>query len=115
MTSASPSPVFQHPRWGLCELIRIEGTNWVIRVKSSGVTLRIPSELRSAFQAVTSGVIVSAVPPLPAAAQKPFDPRRKARRVLESLRVGLPSLDGTNRHLAVGFEHMTSRLKTWLT
>jgi hypothetical protein len=38
---------------------------------------------------------------------------RNARRVIESLRIGLPTLDGSTRHLAVGF-HETEKLINWL-
>jgi hypothetical protein len=41
-----------HSKWGQCELLRVEGTDWIVALKSSGVRFRVPPEKRSQFQIV---------------------------------------------------------------
>jgi len=41
-----------HARLGLCELLRVEGTDWIVEAESSRVRYRVPPEKRSQFQAV---------------------------------------------------------------
>lgn len=100
----------RHPQWGPCELVRVEATDWIVRVESTGIEYRISSERRGQFEVVNDE-------PKPSGEERtPRAPRRivvrdkaaarKARRVIESLRIGLPSLDGSTRRLAVGFSEI---------
>ena len=100
----------RHPKLGPCDLVRVEATDWIVRVESTGILFRIPSEARSQFDTVRDEAPVPPESParIEVAALQCPDARR-ARRVIESLRVGLPSLDGTTRQLAVGF-HKTESL-----
>ncbi|HVC98416.1 MAG TPA: BREX system ATP-binding domain-containing protein [Pirellulales bacterium] len=43
-----------HPRLNLCELVRIEGTDWIVKVLSSGIHFRVPPEKRSEYRVVAS-------------------------------------------------------------
>ena len=123
MTSSGVVKLLHH-QLGRCELIRVEGTDWIIRVVSTGVRFRIRSEARSQFEIIhetpppvvevrpaVEFVVPSAVevrPPVEFVVPTSTAPRI-ARRAIESLRVGLPSLDGGTRQLAVGFRE-TERL-----
>lgn len=108
----------RHAQWGPCELVRVEATDWIVRVESTGVQYRVSSERRGQFQ-----VIHDEIEP-PSQDSEPPQPRqivvrggaaaRNARRVIESLRVGLPSLDGSTRRLAVGSKEMESLIKSFL-
>lgn len=92
-----------HQTLGLCELLRIEGTDWIVEA-AGGVRYRVPPDKRSQFQVVHEA---KQQPPksLVQATPAPLaNPGRHARRVIESLRIGLPCLDGHTRKLAVGFQ-----------
>jgi len=109
----------QHPQWGPCELVRVEATDWIVRVQSTGVRYRVSPERRGQFE-----FIHDEPPELPSNDHKPRPPRRvavcdnaaarNARRVIESLRIGLPSLDGSTRQLAVGFTEMKDLIGSFL-
>lgn len=108
----------RHPQWGPCELVRVEATDWIVRIESTGIQYRISSERRGQFELVHEG------PEPPPEEPKPHPPRRivvrdnaaarNARRVIESLRIGLPSLDGSTRRLAVGFSEMQRLIDSFL-
>ena len=107
----------RHPQWGLCELVRVEATDWIVRVESTGVQYRVSSERRGQFEVVHDE-------PEPSDKQRPRPKiravvldnaaARNARRVIESLRIGLPSLDGSTRRLAVGFSEMERLIGSFL-
>lgn len=188
-------PKLAHPRLGFCELVRIEGTDWIVRAASTGVHYRVPPEKRSQFQpaensprlapsatrhsptplaktapdvvgaGISSGQPIIRPPPPPRPVRKTEEPGhvasrpegmksppppharillkakeaspetefkrgalptrddalaqtvpnvRLARRVIESLRVGLPSIDGSTRHLAVGFDEVRLTIDQFL-
>jgi len=106
----------RHPKWGPCELIRIEGIDWIVRVDSTGILFRVRPEGRGQFEVIRDTPQrppEEPVAPAPRLPVKSIDARR-ARRAIESLRVGLPSLDGTTRQLAVGFNETESLIRTFL-
>ncbi|GEM_PF-4648774 len=100
----------RHRQWGPCQLVRVEATDWIVRVESTGVLYRVRSEARSQFEIVRDlpPPVVAVGPPVEAIVPTASAARR-ARRAIESLRVGLPTLDGSTRQLAVGFAE-TERL-----
>lgn len=156
----------QHAKLGRCEIVRVEATDWIVRVAATGLLFRIPPDKRGQFQVtvVPPSVMVppshsvdetptvtgppsriqspplneqDAVPldqPLlvqlpppriqaPLATQPPLltNPSstnhmesRAARRTIESLRIGLPSLNGTTHKLAVGFQEIEKTLSSFL-
>lgn len=107
----------RHPQWGPCELVRVEATDWIVRVGSTGVQYRVSSERRGQFEVIHDEIESPR-------GQKSYQPKRiavrdnaaarNARRVVESLRIGLPSLDGSTRRLAVGFREMESLIGSFL-
>jgi hypothetical protein len=103
-----------HSRFGQCELVRIEGTDWIVQIQSSGVRYRIPPDKRSQFAVHQEPPpVLPAIVDLQAIGSKPTVGRH-ARRIIESLRIGLPSLDGSSRHLAVGLEEITKLIVQFL-
>lgn len=145
-----PTPLAKlvHPSLGLCELVRVEATDWIVRQESTGVQYRVPTERRAQFtvcekqppEAQTEPLPVAEKPPrnhtspststdtskgidTPSTAARgdstngavPANPGRHARRTIESLRVGLPSLDGSTRRLAVGFDEMNRLVTNFLS
>jgi len=69
MASAAAVSKLSHPRLGQCELVRIEGTDWIVKVTSSGVRYRVPPEKRSEFKLVVEVVsVTSNAPARPVAA-----------------------------------------------
>lgn len=50
MFSATPHRKVWHPLWGGGSLIRIEGTDWIIRLEPSGKCIRIPTDKRFEFE-----------------------------------------------------------------
>ncbi|MEX0718950.1 MAG: BREX system ATP-binding domain-containing protein [Planctomycetaceae bacterium] len=112
--ASSSSAILKHPRWGSCELVRIEGTDWIVRVIATGRFLRVPSERRSEFDTVGA--------PLPPPIPQPNSPagnfqrteERNARCIIESLRIGLPSADGSTRQLAVGYNKTERFIREFL-
>lgn len=120
---AAPVTHLVHPKWGACELIGTEGTNWLIRVVSSGQTLRFPSEARREFRVeggdsptVQRPVPIAAPASLPSSPPQLYPPGhpRLLRRAFESLRTGLPPLDGVARQLAMGFDAMEGPFHSFL-
>lgn len=105
----------RHSQWGPCQLVRVEATDWIVRIESTGVLYRIRSEGRSQFEFVrdTPRPVVAARPPIellvPTSAAA-----RNARRAIESMRVGLPSLDGGTRQLATGFNETEGMIRLFL-
>jgi hypothetical protein len=119
--TASLIAKLRHPQLGLCELVRVEATDWIIRVQTNGNHYRVSPERRGQFEIVRE----STEPTRPTRPKQRSQPQkdlsrrndptsRNARRVIESLRVGLPSLDGSTRQLAVGFTEMESLIKSFL-
>lgn len=135
------STKLRHPLLGACTLVRVEGTDWIVRVESNSVFHRIPAVKRSEFalaqqdsglSAATS--VAPVIPTRSGPAREPiartskrppthvnnfatpheFGEKRHVRRIIESLRVGLPSLDGPSRKLAVGFDELSKLLGTFL-
>ena len=131
--SSQPLVKLVHPNLGLCELVRIEATDWIVRVESTGVQYRVRTERRSQFTVCETAPEIqyelqltapepsstnheNRTPPRcvtdraesspQASSANGFITRRHARRTIESLRVGLPSFDGSTRQLAVGFGEM---------
>lgn len=103
-----------HERLGLCELLRIEGTDWIVEA-AGGIRFRIPPDKRSQFQVVQVAVQQPPKSLVPSTPAPPIaHPGRHARRVIESLRIGLPSLDGHTRKLAVGFQDINRFIKGFL-
>lgn len=101
-----------HDHWGLCDLLRVEGTDWIVEAPG-GVRIRIPPDKRSQFQPLQA----AQQPPRSTGPAKPSpiaNPGRHARRIIESLRTGLPSLDGHTRQLAVGFQEADRFIKGFL-
>jgi hypothetical protein len=47
----------EHPKWGRCELVRVEGTDWVVRLASNGTLYRFPPSTRSQFTHVAGHVV----------------------------------------------------------
>ena len=100
----------QHPVWGACELIRVEGTDWIVRVVRDGRQLRVAPTARRQYtvqssDAPTTGA--SSGPPLdgtaaPATAHVSAEVRA-LRRMFQSLSNGLPPTDGQASRIAVGF------------
>lgn len=41
-----------HPTWGECELVRVEGTEWIVRMLSNGKLYRFPPGTRASFRKV---------------------------------------------------------------
>ena len=110
---AKGSTKLLHELLGLCELLRVEGTDWVVET-SHGVRYRVPPDKRSQFQVIQESTqqpskTAGAATPPPVA-----NPGRHARRIIESLRIGLPSLDGYTRQLAVGFQETNQFITTFL-
>lgn len=105
----------RHAQLGLCELVRVEATDWIVRVESTGILFRVPSEVRSQFERVRDSAPAIAEAPvrieIPAGKSATA---KRARRIIESLRVGLPSLDGSTRRLAVGFREIESLINRFL-
>ena len=101
-----------HARLGLCELVRVEGTDWIVESTANHVCYRVPPEKRSQFQVAREAPRPTPKPSSENILSPKSADARNARRVIESLRVGLPSLDGTTRQLAVGFRE-TEKLINW--
>jgi hypothetical protein len=101
-----------HARLGLCELVRVEGTDWIVKPTSGGVHYRVPPEKRSQFQPVREAPRPAPQPSFERIPSPKSLAGRNARRMIESLRIGLPTLNGSTRHLAVGF-HETDKLINW--
>ena len=108
----------RHSRWGACELVRVEATDWIVRVESTGVQYRVSSERRGQFEVIydepEQPPEEPKVRPLRRVAVRDDAAARNARRVIESLRIGLQSLDGSTRRLAVGFKEMQRLIGTFL-
>jgi hypothetical protein len=102
----------RHSRLGLCELVRVEGTDWIVESRSNHVHYRVPPEKRSQFQVVREAPLPPPKPWFENIPSTKSADARNARRVIESLRIGLPSLDGNTRQLAVGFCE-TEKLINW--
>jgi hypothetical protein len=102
-----------HERLGLCELLRVEGTDWIVEA-AGGVRYRIPPDKRSQFQVIQESTQQPPKPVGPATPLPIANPGRHARRIIESLRIGLPSLDGHTRQLAVGFQETNRFIKGFL-
>ena len=102
-----------HERLGLCELLRVEGTDWIVEA-AGGVRHRIPPDKRSQFQVVQESTQQRSKAVGPATPSPIANPGRHARRIIESLRIGLPSLDGHTRALAVGFQETNRFIKNFL-
>lgn len=103
-----------HDRFGICDLLRVEGTDWIVEA-AGGVRYRIPPDKRSQFQVIQEmahqpAKVMSKGDSLPK-----VNPGRHARRTIESLRIGLPSLDGHTRQLAVGFNEMNTFIEDFLS
>jgi len=103
-----------HARLGLCELVRVEGTDWIVESKSNHVHYRVPSEKRSQFQVVREPTVPTPKPAFESIPSPKSADARNARRVIESLRIGLPSFDGNTRHLAVGFRETEKLINRFL-
>ena len=113
--TASLVTQLRHSQWGPCQLVRVEATDWIVRVESTGVLYRVRSEARSQFEVVRN------TPTPDVAARSPIEfviptsaAARNARRAIESMRVGLPSLDGSTRQLATGFNETESLIRRFL-
>lgn len=105
----------RHSQWGLCQLVRVEATDWIVRVGSTGVLYRVRSESRAHFEVIRDKTPPFVAPHPPIASVTPNSPAaRNARRAIESLRVGLPSLDGTTRQLAIGFDQTDRMIRQFL-
>ncbi len=102
-----------HDRFGLCELLRIEGTDWIVEA-AGGIRYRVPPDKRTQFQIVQETAQQPSKPVVQAAGSPISHSGRHARRVIESLRIGLPSLDGHTRQLAVGFQETSRFIKGFL-
>ncbi len=144
-------PKLCHARLGVCELLRIEGTDWVVRVIDTGGIYRFPSERRREFRVQAATPVIEASPragplspPMVVAPPSPTpqlqrsatgganaphawtgtrvrtDPSlrdadpRGLRRAFESIRSGLPALDGCARRLSMGFSEFSRTLQGFL-
>src|SRR6516162_6600325 len=103
-----------HARLGLCELVRVEGTDWIVKPTSSRVHYRVPPEKRSQFQPVREAPQPAPQPSFERIPSPKSPAGRNARRMIESLRIGLPCLDGSTRRLAVGFHEMEKLINGFL-
>jgi hypothetical protein len=106
---------FRHCKWGPCTFLRVEGADWIVRVDSSNVLLRVRPEHRVQFEIIQEKHTPTPEPPDASTPSLRSSPQsRRARRAIESLRVGLPSLDGTTRRLAVGFRDTEKLMQAFL-
>jgi hypothetical protein len=103
-----------HDKLGLFDLVRLEGTTWIVR-DTRGNEYRVPPEKRKLFRVVqdSTSTTISTSPNTPRII--PANPGLHARRIIQSLRVGLPSLDDRTRQLAVGFEETKRFIRRFLT
>lgn len=102
-----------HERLGQCKLLRIEGTDWIVETPG-GVRYRIPPDKRSQFKPVQEVAQKPSKPLGPATHFPRGSPGRQARQVIDSLRTGLPSLEGQTRKLAVGFQETNQFITDFL-
>ncbi len=49
MSTAGVLATLHHPKWGACELVRVEGTDWIVRLLSNGKLYRFPPSTRGQF------------------------------------------------------------------
>ncbi len=110
-----------HPDLGPCDILRIEGTDWVIKAVNTGKVYRVPPAQRVRFSTGQPAASTPAQQDVPAASPPaaPHAPPgtppdvRTLRRVIESLRNGLPPLERHGRSLAVGFNHTLTALNAF--
>ncbi len=141
-----------HPRLGLCHLVAVEGTDWIVLSISTGKRYRVPSFRRSEFVCVKQPSppqeFINQQSPItpsekkanpsssPLTSPQPGSPplqhptqstpeisrdgaldRRRLRKIIESLRNGLPPTDATYdelQQLTVGFEDFGYRVANML-
>lgn len=113
----------QHSIWGRCELLRVEGADWIVRVAADGKLLRVPPVARAQYaivQATPSGksgpTFASPLPVVAAPPVRDTSPSdRAARRMFESLRNGLPPADSQSRKTAIAFDLTANTFGRFLT
>src|SRR5687768_17498281 len=66
-----------HPKWGACDLVRVEGTDWIVRLRSNGKLYRFPPQVRGQFQ--RSGDTGTVAPSAELAAKEPSASSRDSR------------------------------------
>jgi len=101
-----------HRIWGTCELTRVEGTDWIVRVVANGREIRVPPASRQSFsieQDIASAENVEGTQAPASTTTRPAKPQhsqetRDLRHMFESLSNGLPPTDGQTIRTAVGFE-----------
>ena len=103
-----------HDKLGLFDLVRLEGTTWIVR-DTGGNEYRVPPEKRQLFRVVQDSTSTTISSSRNTPRIIPANPGLHARRIIQSLRVGLPSLDDRTRQLAVGFEETKRFITRFLT
>lgn len=115
----------EHPIYGPCRLLRVEGMNWVIEVARTHTQLRIPITRRSEFLVVESKspttrpseaparIVETVTGAVQGSAVLPYD-KLRLRKAIESLRNGLPPVSVEAHTLAVGLEDLKNRVDGFL-
>jgi len=109
------STLLEHPTLGRFELVRVEGTDWIIRPLAGTQLFRLPSSQRrevthvqQADGALTPGSAGPSKPqPSPDAARVE---RLRWKRAIESIRNGLEPANTDVRQLAVGIESVVEEI-----
>jgi hypothetical protein len=114
--SFAPKTFVEHPAYGRCERVRVEGTDWILRPLDGQTLVRLPASRHFQAKIVGDGPISStgAENPRP----QPPDPARADRRGLlrlfQSLRIGLEPRDAEARQLAVGIDPVLAEMHAFL-
>lgn len=114
------STLLEHPTLGRCELVRVEGTDWIIRPLAGTQLFRLPSSRRHEASLVqhTDGLAASDSS-APSKPQTPIDAAKAERlrwkRTIESIRNGLEPANTEARQLAVGIETVVEEITDLLT
>jgi len=109
-----------HDAFGECVFVGLDGTTWIIARSGSQARFRVPAALRHQYRPIEVGgpraVTGSSVGP-----QRTLIPKmgldgevQRAKRVLDSLRNGLPPMHTDAQGFAVGFSEMQRAISQFL-
>jgi hypothetical protein len=113
--------LLEHATLGRCELVRVEGTDWILRPLAGTQLFRLPSSRRHECTLIRHADGESAVPgrPGPSKPQAPTDAakadRLRWKRAIESIRNGLEPSTAEARRFAVGIDSVLGEITSLLT
>lgn len=95
---------FHHDWYGECELVRIEGVDWIIRCRDSGQSYRVPSSRRQGFTPIderNTSVATEPTEPDSTSASRAHNVADGVSRLLSAIRSGSrPKPEGGGRSVA---------------